>query len=572
MPQLWEELYAAGHKPFDLQIERLVALLRAAITSFCLIAFTTTPGRPIPDTPTIELILVVYTIFGLNVVLLPMVGRIRTGWQLPVHLIDIGVISILMYFLNSYSIPFFILYVFVLLSATVRWNWRGVLWTTLLLLALQVVLFVAIGAVAQFVIQYAFLTVIGGMFAFFGASRERSSERFTQLAAWPSTKTTTMTDIGKHWLDVSLAHIATVLRVPRVLVIWEVAQEPYFFTALFADGKCVQNRNPTNAFGNLMAAEIADATFACDDVRSKEYFNSEGTKVCMDPILNDSFQRTFQISNVCSAPFAGEICKGRVFMLDRADWGEDDLTLANVVASRLRIELEHYTLFIQLGETAAERERARLARDLHDGVLQGLTAAGLQLKTIASRSDQNLHQSIENVRKLLMGEQQRVRAFVDRREPSIPQQSSNLHIEMHRGIEEIERQWGCKVLLSVTPSDATVSPELTRQLGLILAEAAANAVQHGNASRVHIGIELTTDGVMLRVADNGQGLKGKTGSYNQTELAALGIGPRSIRKRITELRGTLHLSSSSQGVELCITLPCDDLAAHQTNDKANDYC
>ena len=76
MPQLWDALYAAGHKPFDLQIERLVALLRVALTSFCLIAFATASGRQPHEMPAGEIVLVAYTIFGLNVALLPTIAKI----------------------------------------------------------------------------------------------------------------------------------------------------------------------------------------------------------------------------------------------------------------------------------------------------------------------------------------------------------------------------------------------------------------------------------------------------------------------------------------------------------------
>ena len=77
------------------------------------------------------------------------------------------------------------------------------------------------------------------MFVFFGVSRERSAERLTQIADWPNNRLQSYTDIDDHhWLDASLSHIATVLQVPRVLVLWEIAQEPYCFSALFADGKC----------------------------------------------------------------------------------------------------------------------------------------------------------------------------------------------------------------------------------------------------------------------------------------------------------------------------------------------
>ena len=245
-----------------------------------------------------------------------------------------------------------------------------------------------------------------------------------------------------------------------------------------------------------------------------------------------------------------------MFILDRSLWGDDDLTLVEIVASRLHLELEYYALSIELKETAASRERIRLARDLHDGVLQTLTGAALQLGSI--NSGQKIKHKLEDVRELLLGEQQRIRAFVEGRQPSPRHQYLYLHDAIKPEIERIKRRWGCTVLLSVTPRDAAASLELTRQIEFLLAEAAANAVQHGNASHINITVEQLHNLIRLRIADNGRGLSGITGSYTQDDLVARTIGPQSISKRIVELGGTLALSSSPKGVELCIELPCGD--------------
>jgi signal transduction histidine kinase len=464
-----------------------------------------------------------------------------------------------MFFNERFSTTFFILYVFVLLSSTFRWNWRGALWTTIALFVLQITLVLTHGAMAnQFIIQWAFLFVVGGVFVFFGVSRERSAERLTQIAAWPSSRLQSYTDIDEHWLDASLIHIANVLRVPRVLVLWEIAQEPYSFTAHFNNGQCEQNREIAKRFGNLVSTKLEGIAFAAEAANSNECLTLEGIKHYVGPLINESLQAQFAISSVCSAPFSGDYCKGRVFMLDRSGWVDDDLTLAEIVASRLRLELEYYAIYVQLKETAASRERMRLARDLHDGVLQTLTAAGLQLSSIASRSTHEVKYRIENIRKLLFDEQRRIRAFVDGRQRSPRDQHSNLHDEIQLEIKKIERQWGCSTLLSVTPEDATVPVELIRQIKMLLAEAAANAVQHGMASQINIAAERTSNNVRLRIANNGLGLKDLTGTYGREALAARGIGPRSIAKRIDELRGTLTLSSSSKGVDLCIDIPCND--------------
>ena len=103
----------------------------------------------------------------------------------------------------------------------------------------------------QFIIEWSFILIVGGVFVFFGVSRERSTERLTQIADWPNNRLQSYTNIDDHWLDASLTHIATVFEAPRVLVLWEIAQEPYCFSALFADGKCQHDRTTAGALAIL---------------------------------------------------------------------------------------------------------------------------------------------------------------------------------------------------------------------------------------------------------------------------------------------------------------------------------
>lgn len=569
MPQLLDSLYAAGHKPFDLQIERLVALLRVVMTAFCMTAFAAVTAN-VPNPPKFDLILWGYILFGVAVALLPTVGKFRTGWQLPVHLVDIAVISILMYFIQSLSTTFFVLYVFVLLSATMRWDWRGALFTTAILLALHLILYFTGPVAAQFLLQSVFLLIIGGMFAFFGASRERSALRLAQIAAWPSVSAPVYADIDNHWLNASLKHVADVMQVRRVLVLWEFAQEPYMFTALLEDGSYRQHRATSTFFNDAVAPELANAAFASVAIK-KGCFTTDGAAFLKGPAIGPSMQTQYNISSVCSAPFAGDFCKGRVFMLERSDWGDDDLALAEVVASRLRIELENYALFLRLNEAAASQERVRLARDLHDGTLQSLAAAGLQLKMIASHSEEKVHRTVENVRNLVLGEQKRIREFITGKPVTHPQEPINLHEQILGEVSALMQRWGCDISLSVIPADAMVLPETSRQIVFIVAEATANAVRHGNSSRISIEVEQTAASIRLQVADNGTGLEGASDQLNETDLAANGLGPQSISKRVNDLRGTLSLSSSREGVRLAIELPYAALPPRKIHGDANAY-
>ncbi len=568
MSGLPEALYLAGHKPFDFQLERLIAFLRIALAAFSVVTFYMDPIRGDQNTLIIVSVLIAYAAFGLLAALIPITGHLRTGWQLPVHLVDIGLISLLLFFLESVSRQFLLLYTFVLLGATVRWNWRGAAGTTVLLLGLGLLLaFLSRGLSSPHIgddpnlrafgvlVQSAFLLVIGGMFTFFGASQERNQARLAELAAWPAPSTSAAGDLVAFPLAAALTHVANVLHVPRVLVLWEQSDEPFLHIAIWADGRCHQDQRSVDAFGDWAAQDIKEIAFACADVSSKKYVTVGEPKTSKEPLISHSLESEFQLKSIATAPFRAAICTGRIFMLDKPDWGEDDLTLTEIVASRIGIELEHYALRLRLADTAAATERIRVARDLHDGILQSLTAAGLQLKAVASDLAAGSKSVIDDVRRLLLDEQQRIRLFVEERQKSTGQPKLALLSKMQALIDKNERHWGCHIALSVTPEDSEIQSGLARQLDFMLAEAIANAVRHGQASRIDVTVTTSSDRTLLQIRDNGHGLAGATGVYNLTELAARKIGPVSLRNRIAELGGSLTLSSSPQGVELHADLP-----------------
>src|SRR5262249_40356203 len=265
---------------------------------FCFTVFVTLSGLPPQLAGRFELVLATYALFGAGVALLPTISKYRTGWQLPVHLIDIGVVSIFTCFINGVSAAFFILYVFVLMSAPYRSNWRGALLTTLALPALQLVL---IGlsspiSIVQLMFEWSFLFMVGGVFVFFGVSRERSAERLAQLADWPNNTLQSYTNIDERWLDTSLRHIATVLQAPRVLVLWEIAQEPYCFSTVFADGNCQHDHTIADSSGSLVSVELENLTFATEIAESNECLTLNGIKEFAGQAINPSIQTRFKIS------------------------------------------------------------------------------------------------------------------------------------------------------------------------------------------------------------------------------------------------------------------------------------
>ena len=115
--------------------------------------------------------------------------------------------------------------------------------------------------------------------------------------------------------------------------------------------------------------------------------------------------------------------------------------------------------------------------------------------------------------------------------------------------------WHCETPLRVVPVNARVSSVIAENLSLILAEAIANAVKHGGATRVLIDLERTTDALAISLSDNGCGFHGLAGAYTDEALIAQHAGPRFLCDRVRRLRGSLVLSTSLAGVRLQIRLP-----------------
>lgn len=555
---------------FDFSIERLTVVARVALAAFTVLAIYLDPLEQPQNAHAAFLLLSVYLVFSLLVCSLVILGWLHARWHIVVHLIDIAMISGLMYFSQGPASPFFVFYTFVLVGAAFRWSWRGATWTTALLFASLLALTWATGPglghllddgdfeLNRTIIRAVFLLVTGAMLASFSALREKCSERLGKLAEWPSPATGLEQANSAPSICNALGHVSSVLQAPRVLLIWEQKGEPDVKILLWQNGQLRHYDLDSGAFESAVAPNLRSLGFATNDVRSKTYFTlHEAPRSSDAPLVDRVLETRFGIRDFASPPFSGTTSKGRLFVLGRLEWTKDHLLLAEIASSRIGIELEHYLLRAELEETVAERERIRLARDLHDGILQSLTAAGLQTKIAISRADGETRQVLSNLGQLLSWEQRRVRAFVEDRLPKSPHVPGGfaLYPETQRLLGKIKRPWGCEVRLTVNPANASIRRELGRQLDFILAETVANAVRHGQASCVEVTIDRSPDCLWLRIRDNGGGMRGWARFYDHAELAELNIGPVSLRNRIDELNGSLSLSNSPDGLELQVRLP-----------------
>jgi signal transduction histidine kinase len=551
----------SGVNALDVPAERIIAEGRIVLVALLLLAIEFDPNPLVPHGTAAFKMLIAYA--GIATAL-----AVTRVWRFParptgyvVHSLDIMFLLILSALTETRDSLFFAFFTFcVLLAASLRWNWQAVLAT-----AGVVALVIWSGGTLQTVrtgqpgeepalIGAAYVLVAGAMLAYSSAVRERRREQLARLTEWPGPEPS---QIRRPNLASLLAHCARALEAPRMLVLWEEAEEPFISIAMWRGGEYNHARQMAGSYGNFVRSEQhAECAFWTDDATTTFASMPNGPVRLGAPITDDTLIHAFAIRSVASAPFAGALCKGRVFVLDRERWSDFQLQLVEIVASRLGNALDREIMQSQAREAIAELERARLIRDLHDGLLQSLTAAGLQIKLVSDGENPETQKRLEIVRQLLVSEQRRIREAMGKTPPRNEREREvALKKYLQSVLVETARHWNCKTSLSVDPPEAMAHATMCVHLSLMLGEAVANAVRHGQASAVNVSIRKSSQDITVHIRDNGHGFDGAAFSYDTGNSASSGFAPFSLQDRVNELDGQMSVKSSPTGVELLIKLP-----------------
>jgi signal transduction histidine kinase len=207
-----------------------------------------------------------------------------------------------------------------------------------------------------------------------------------------------------------------------------------------------------------------------------------------------------------------------------------------------RIALRLKTSFAQQKELRCEvEERARLGRDLHDGVIQSIYAAGMGLAaahTLIPNPPAEAARNIDQVRAALNETIRDVRNFITGLEPEALQ--TRTFSSAVAGVFEFFKSAGpASGEFDIDESVADRLHLAARTGALqVVRECTSNAIRHGRARRVHISLRATADGrhARLLISDDGSGFDPAT--------ARRGHGLDNIAERARTLGATADISSS----------------------------
>ena len=255
----------------------------------------------------------------------------------PEHTVDVVVVTALLVLSDGFSSPFLVFFTFVLLAASLRWDWQGIAATTaaLTLLAVAVAIFDFSLARQNFdlkdsIIRIAYLIVTATLLGYASAHREHERVRLTRLAQWPAAKPAK--DRSGPLAEI-LEQAVSVLSARRALAIWDEG-EGKRKVALWQNGRCEIFDDGSISADGPIAPRLADQTFS----RTRPDLTTINLMHRYAPFgdaMDDDFQAKFKIGDFSSAPFYGTIAKGRLFILENIRRSDDHLLITQIVADRV---------------------------------------------------------------------------------------------------------------------------------------------------------------------------------------------------------------------------------------------
>ncbi|HET7689830.1 MAG TPA: histidine kinase [Nocardioidaceae bacterium] len=220
------------------------------------------------------------------------------------------------------------------------------------------------------------------------------------------------------------------------------------------------------------------------------------------------------------------------------------VTAYNDMVERLELERASSSARVLVGQ---ERERYRVARELHDEVGQSLTVVLLGLQRCRDGAPAELDEQLGEVQESLRGALDEVRAVAQRLRPGVLE-DLGLSSALAGLVTEFTKATGVHVRRSSSPGLPKLPHDVELVFYRVAQEALTNVARHASARTVSFSLTRRGGSLVLEVTDDGKGLNG----------APRGVGLTGMAERATLVRGSLRVTSpQGRGVTVRLEVPVD---------------
>ena len=523
---------------------RVIALARAVLAAVFLFAIWIDPNQP--ATAAVE----TYAVLGTYVLVAAIVAALTwDNWWLdakfaaPMHVIDILAFTLLVITSDGYTSPFFVFFVFLILSAAIRWGWRETALTAIPVTLLYVAAGLVAGAehgadfdLQRFIIRAGNLVVLSVVLIWFGVNHGFSGLR--------SLKDDILRDVspGDSPLESAIEGAAAVTRATNALLLWRARGSEHWL-AIAKKG----TRSTTTALPSR-SVKIESGPVLFDIGRHRGLCRSPSRRMRFcpaDSLVDVEAAREHGIEEGLGLPIRTAAGEGVLLLGGIRGLCTDHIDFGDTLSSALAAHIQRHALLAAVEDGAIARARLSLARDLHDSIVQFLAGATFRIEAItrALRAGDQPERELGDLKRLLLQEQQELRSAIGALKSEtipLPKLAGDLRALCGR----LAMQWDIQCMFSAEVPETSAPMRLHLDTHQLIREAVANAVRHARAK--HVTVQLTCDNGDLRLDISNDG----SGSERLKDGT-----PWSLRERVDEANGTLMLATRETGTDVSITLP-----------------
>lgn len=251
--------------------------------------------------------------------------------------------------------------------------------------------------------------------------------------------------------------------------------------------------------------------------------------------------------------------RGRIFVFEPSWQGDTQEELRSLLDLLHQVGPAVYNVYLlhRLRRRAGAAERARFARELHDGAVQSLIAVEMQvdvLKRQAENAPDIVNGELERIQGLLREEVLKLRELMQQMK-SIDVDARKFLSVVTDAVERFERETGISARFVTDIEKLEMPDKVCRELLRIVQEGLVNVRKHSKARHALVRLASNPSEWSLTMEDDGKGFS-FSGRFTQEELNRMGKGPMIIKERVGLIAGALTVESNpGSGTRLEIKVP-----------------
>jgi signal transduction histidine kinase len=217
----------------------------------------------------------------------------------------------------------------------------------------------------------------------------------------------------------------------------------------------------------------------------------------------------------------------------------------------LNRELRHLSSSLIMTQ---DEERRRIARELHDGLGQDLSAAKMLSDQLVANTDtvESAKQLGTDISESISRSIQQVRSLSHLLHPPLLDEVG-LHFALRSYLEGLTKRSGVETSVDVQPVDfPRFAPELETAIFRIIQEALTNVFRHSGARRAGVTLAIQADQVHATVCDDGRGIPENVAEFRPDSI---GMGISGMIQRVREFGGELRLRNLHPGTAVEVSIP-----------------